>query len=312
MNKFRTSRWTVATAALFTLLFLAAPLSAQVTTGSVQGVVSDPNKGVLANASVKVTNTETGQVREEQTNSQGFYRVTNLIPGKSYKIEINATGFAPKILENVEVLLGTENSLDVSVNVATSQEVIQVTGGATLIETTQSQLSTQYTPRQVTQLPFNGGAVDNLALLTPGVLTPGDTDFTNGVGISANGNRGRSNNFQIDGQDNNDNSVAGPSLTLTNTEAVGAFQVITNTFSAEFGRNSGAQVNIITKPGTNEYHGSAFEFLQNSALNSRDNVDKRAQANFQFLTNSGFSNFSGQANREKDPFTNNRFGGSLG
>src|SRR5262245_25467764 len=291
----------------------SAPAMAQVTTGALQGVVLDPtNKAVLANASVKVTNTETGQAREAQTNAQGFYRVTNLIPGKRYKIEIKATGFAPKVIENVEVLLGTENNMDVTVSVATSQEVIQVTGDAALLESTQSQLSQQYTTRQITQLPFNGGAVDNLALLTPGVLTPGDTDFTNGVGISANGNRGRSNNFQIDGQDNNDNSVAGPSLTLTNTEAVGAFQVITNTFSAEFGRNSGAQVNLITKPGTNDFHGSLFEYLRNSALNSRDNVDKRSQANYRFLSSNGFSVLSGLAGREKDPFTNNRYGGSLG
>jgi hypothetical protein len=292
-------------------MFLAAPSAAQ-TTGALTGVVFDQNKGVLANATVKVTNAETGQARDAQTNAQGFYRVTNLIPGKSYKIEIKASGFAPKVIENVEVLLGQENSLDVTLSVAASQEVIQVTGDSTLIETTQSQLSTQYTTRQITQLPFNGGAIDNLALLTPGVLTPGDTDFTNGVGISANGNRGRSNNFQIDGQDNNDNSVAGPSLTLTNTDAIGAFQVITNTFSAEFGRNSGAQVNIITKPGTNDYHGSVFEYLRNSAINSRDNLDKRSQANYGFLSSNGLSVLSGLAGREKDPFTNNRFGGSLG
>src|SRR5215813_4592036 len=128
MNKFRTSRWNVAIAALFPLLFLAAPSAAQVTTGSLQGVVFDQNKGVLANATVKVTNAETGQARDAQTNAQGFYRVTNLIPGKSYKVEIKASGFAPKVIENVEVLLGTENNLDVTVSVATSQEVIQVTG----------------------------------------------------------------------------------------------------------------------------------------------------------------------------------------
>src|SRR5262244_4343531 len=163
MNKFCTSRWTVAIAALLTLMFLAAPSAAQ-TTGALTGVVFDQNKGVLANATVKVTNAETGQARDAQTNAQGFYRVTNLIPGKSYKVEIKASGFSPKVIENVEVLLGTENNLDVTVSVATSQEVIQVTGDSTLIETTQSQLSTQYTTRQITQLPFNGGAIDNLAL----------------------------------------------------------------------------------------------------------------------------------------------------
>lgn len=312
MNNFRSSRWTVVSTALLAFLLLAAPAAAQVTTGSLQGVIFDQNKGVLANASVKVTNIETGQAREAQTNSQGFYRVTNLIPGNRYKVEIKVTGFATKTVESVTVNLGEDSNVDVTLTVATSQEVVQVTADATLIETTQSQLSTQYTTRQLTQLPFNGGAVDNLALLTPGVLTPGDTDFTNGVGISANGNRGRSNNFQIDGQDNNDNSVAGPSLSLTNTEAIGAFQVITNTFSAEFGRNSGAQVNLVTKGGTNQFHGSVFEYLQNSAINARDNLDKKSQANYSFLATSGFSTFTGLAGREKDPFTNNRFGGSLG
>ncbi|HYP30218.1 MAG TPA: hypothetical protein VE262_26165, partial [Blastocatellia bacterium] len=154
----------------------------------------------------------------------------------------------------------------------------------------------------------------NLALLTPGVVTPGDTDFANGVGISANGNRGRSNNFQIDGQDNNDNSVTGPALTITNNEAIGEFQVITNSFSAEFGRNSGAQINVITKPGTNEFHGSLFEYLQNSRLNARTNVEKREQAGYQFLADNGFSNFAGLAERYKhpEPFTDNRFGGAIG
>ncbi|HEY0545561.1 MAG TPA: TonB-dependent receptor, partial [Pyrinomonadaceae bacterium] len=161
--------------------------------------------------------------------------------------------------------------------------------------------------------PFNG-SIDNLALLTPGVVTPGDADFTNGVGISANGNRARSNNFQIDGQDNNDNSVAGPSLSITNGEAIGEFQVITNTFSAEFGRNSGAQVNVITKSGTNEFHGTLFEYHQNARLDARTNIEKQDQKNLAFLAGSGFAQFSGLANRllHPNPYRDNRFGGSLG
>src|SRR4029077_12664118 len=135
-----------------------------------------------------------------------------------------------------------------------------------LIQSTQNQLSQAYNTRQLTQLPINGGLVDNLALLTPGVATTGDAVFTNGVNLSANGNRGRSNNFQIDGQDNNDNSVAGPSLAITNVEAIGELQVITNTFSAEFGRNTGAQLNAVTKAGTNQFHGSLFGYENNSAF----------------------------------------------
>src|SRR5262245_52910001 len=313
MHKHRSDLRVMNIAPILALLLFAATLAiAQVTTGSLQGVVYDQNKSVIAGATVRVTNMETGQLRETLSNGQGFYRVTNLIPGNRYQVEISATGFAKQVIENVMVKLGTEISSDIELGVSVNQEVVQVTGESLILDTTQSQLSTSYSNLQVTQLPINGGSIDNLALLTPGVLTSGDTTFTNGVGIAANGNRGRSNNFQIDGQDNNDNSVAGPSLTLTNTEAIGSFQVVTSNFSAEFGRNSGAQVNIITKNGTNEFHGSVFDYFQNSAISARDNLDKKSQAAYQFLSSNGFSQFSGLAGRSKDPFTYNRFGGSLG
>ena len=210
------------------------------------------------------------------------------------------------------VRLGQENSADVQVGVGTVTTDVQVSGDAPLIQSTQSQLSQSFTPRQLTQLPFNG-LIDNLALLTPGVVTPGDADFTNGVGISANGNRGRSNNFQIDGQDNNDNSVAGPSLFISNGEAIGEFQIITNSFSAEFGRNSGAQINTITKSGTNEFHGSLFEYHENSALNGRNNIEEQTFNSFKFLADNGVAGVAPLLGREgKDVFNNNRFGGALG
>ncbi|MBO0719407.1 MAG: TonB-dependent receptor, partial [Blastocatellia bacterium] len=294
------------------ILLITVGSSAQVTKGELQGIVFDPNKALVQGAKVTITNVATGQARETVTNTQGFYRVTNLEPGINYKIEVSAAGFAGKTVNDVRVMLAAANDVDIVLGLASTQEVVQVNGEAVLLDTSSSELSTQYTVQQLTQLPYNGGAIDNLALLTPGVLSPGDSSFSNGVGISANGNRGRSNSFQIDGQDNNDNSVAGPALTLTNTEAVGAFQVVTNAFSAEFGRNSGAQINVVTKSGTNQFHGSVFEYLANSALNSPDNLDKRSQANYNFLASNGFSDFSGLARRSKDPFTSNRFGGAIG
>ncbi|MFP5264605.1 MAG: TonB-dependent receptor domain-containing protein [Blastocatellia bacterium] len=310
----RVMRAVILLALLSQLHLFSVPFAmAQVTTGSLQGVVTDPNKAVVAGATVRVTNVATGQSREMTTNQEGFWRVTNLIPGDNYRIEVSAAGFAPKTLENVPVRLGVENSADISMAVAGGGETVNVTAGAQLIETTQSQLTQNFTTEQITRLPFVG-SVDNLALLTPGVIPPGDTDFANGVGISANGNRGRSNNFQIDGQDNNDNSVTGPSLTITNTEAIGEYQVITNAFSAEFGRNSGAQINQITKPGTNDFHGSLFEYHRNSRLNARTLLEKRTQQTFQFLANNGFNEFTGFAQRYEHPapFRENRFGGSLG
>lgn len=315
MRQFRTHNWIARTMFLLVgLFFTAAMVAAQTTTGSLQGVVKDPNGAVVAGVAVKVTNADTGITKETTTNDEGFYRITNLQPGDNYTIEISGGGFATATVEKVVIRLATENSADVSFSQAAGATgSVTVTDEGQLVQSTQSQLAQTYTPKQLTQLPFNGGLIDNIALLTPGVITPGDADFTNGVGISANGNRGRSNNFQLDGQDNNDNSVAGPSLFITNTEAIGEYQVITNSFSAEFGRNSGAQINTITKPGTNEFHGTLFEYLQNSRLNARDNLAKKAALPYQFLADNGFPQFQGIANRNGvDPFTYNRFGGSIG
>ncbi|HEX8889650.1 MAG TPA: carboxypeptidase regulatory-like domain-containing protein [Pyrinomonadaceae bacterium] len=297
---------------LAALLFISSSALAQNTTGNLQGIVFDQNKAVVAGAAVTVTNTDTGVTKETTTNNEGFYRVTNLIPGEHYKIEVKAQGFSPAVLNPVRVLLGTENNSDIVLNAAQVGGEVVVTTDQQLIETTQNQLSTNFNNQQLTELPING-LVDNIALLVPGVVTPNDTDFTNGVGLSANGNRGRSNNFQIDGQDNNDLYIGGPSTFISNTEAVGELQVITNNFSAEFGRNSGAQVNIITKPGTNEFHGTLFEYHQNSALDARNNQQKLAASTFNFLVNNGFNDFSGLAARKGiDPYRQNRFGAALG
>ncbi|MDQ3747613.1 MAG: Plug and carboxypeptidase regulatory-like domain-containing protein [Acidobacteriota bacterium] len=298
--------------AVFCVLVAVSSVFAQVTTGNLQGIVADQTGAVIAGASVKVTNTETNQVRETTTNDDGFYNFTSLQPGQLYLLEVTATNFAPSRVENVIVRIGTQNVTNVALGVAGAAAEVTVSGDAAILETAQAQLSQTYNAKQLTQLPINGGAIETFALLTPGVVTPGDADFTNGVGISANGNRGRSNNFQIDGQDNNDNSVAGPSLSISNVEAIGEVQVITNVFSAEFGRNSGAQINAVTKSGTNSIRGSGFYFVNNSALNTTSNTDKRRQSELRFLADNGLPEFTGLANRNKNPFGNSRFGFSLG
>jgi len=298
--------------AVFCVLIAVSPVFAQVTTGNLQGIVADQTGGVIAGAAVKVTNTETNQVRETTTNDDGFFNFTSLQPGQLYLLEVTSANFAPSKVENVIVRIGTQNVTNVTLGVSGAAAEVTVTGDAAILETAQSQLSQTYNTKQLTQLPINGGAIETFALLTPGVVTPGDADFTNGVGISANGNRGRSNNFQIDGQDNNDNSVAGPSLSISNVEAIGEVQVITNVFSAEFGRNSGAQINAVTKSGKNNVFGSAFYFVNNSALNTSSNADDRRKSELQFLANNGLPEFTGLANRNKNPFGNSRFGFSLG
>src|SRR6266404_4724475 len=314
-RQFGTRYFSLALAAFFLVALMAGVAAGQVTTGSLQGVVTDPNRAVVPGATVKITNVDTGQTREATTNDEGFYRVTNLQAGNNYKVEISKQGFAPASTEHVVIHIATENNADIAfAQAAGATGSVTVTADQQLIQSNQNQLSTSYSTQQLTQLPFNGGLIDILALLTPGVVTPGDAAFSNGVGISANGNRGRSNNFQIDGQDNNDNSVAGPSLFLTNTDAISEFQVSTSNVSAEFGRNAGAQINVVTKSGTNEIHGTAFEFLNNSRLNTINNISKRSVAAFNFLGANGFPAFTALANNRKgrDPFTYNRFGASVG
>jgi hypothetical protein len=298
--------------ALALLAGAALSASAQVTTGNLQGIVTDPNQAAVVGATVRVTNVETNQSRDTTTNEQGFYRFTNLLPGQRYRVEVTAAGFAPTTLNDVPVRLAQENGLDIQVQIAGVGETVQVTSETLLLDTAQSQTSQTFTPEQVTQLPYSG-SIDNLALLTPGVTAPPTGfAFANGVEFSANGNRTRSNNFQLDGQDNNDNSVAGPVLSLSNQEAIGQYQIITNNFSAEFGRNAGAQINTVTRSGTNNFHGSVFEFHQNSALDARNNLEKQAAATFRFLGANGFPAFANEADRVPSPYRNNRFGGSLG
>jgi hypothetical protein len=179
--------------------------------GNLQGTIFDTNLATIAGAVVNVIDPQTGITKSTTTNQEGFYRFTGLRSGDQYIVAAAANGFAESIVEKVPIFAGMENGVDIFLEVAGLNSTVMVVGETVLIQTTQSQTSSSYTARQLTQLPFNG-VIDNLALLTPGIVVTtrsGDRDFFNGVGISARGNRGRSNNFQIDGQDNNDNSVSG-------------------------------------------------------------------------------------------------------
>src|SRR5205085_4128019 len=148
-----------------------------------------------------------------------------------------------------------------------------------VLQRDQSQISTTIETRRVEDLPSNAAAsgLDTLALLAPGVVPTNSGGVnTNGAGLNVNGNRARANNFQIDGSDNNDLSVAGPALFVDNQDQIQELQIITNNFSAQYGRNQGAIINYVTKGGTNEFHGRLFEFHRdNKVLDSLDNIEKR-------------------------------------
>jgi hypothetical protein len=240
--------------ALSSLLSCAA--WSQNTTGSLSGTVTDPGGAVVAGAKVEVLSQGTGVVTALTTNESGVYRAAFLIPGM-YNVRVQAAGFRTFETRNVEVQLAREPVVNAALEVGSVGETIEVTGSATpLLTTDTSQLSANVQADSVVTLPGLQGAMDRMALTSPGVVYGFGNINSNGLVFSANGQRARSNNFLLDGQDNNDPTIAGPAYFFTNLEAVGEFQVITNQYSAEYGRNAGAIVNIRVKSGTNQFHGT--------------------------------------------------------
>jgi outer membrane receptor protein involved in Fe transport len=273
--------FTTRTFALASILVLSAiAVMAQATTGTLRGTVTDSNGGVVAGATVTVKNQATGSLSTSTTTGEGTFEASALQPGE-YTVTVEAPNFKRAVSTGVMVKIGIVNPHAVVLEAGNVAETVTVTANTEeVVQRDQSQISTTIDTRRIAELPSNGagGGLDTLALLAPGVIAnnSGGTN-TNGTGLSVNGNRGRSNNFQIDGSDNNDLSVSGPAMFVDNQDQVQEYQIITNNFSAQYGRNQGAVVNIVTKGGTNEFHGSAFWFHQdNKNLNSLNNIEKRS------------------------------------
>ncbi|MCM3903297.1 MAG: carboxypeptidase regulatory-like domain-containing protein [Pyrinomonadaceae bacterium] len=257
--------------AMVSILSMPSGAQAQLTRGAINGTVRDEAGATVAGATVRVVNPKTNISRDTTSNDEGFYRVAALEPG-TYNVVIEKQGFNK--LENREVMVQTslETTFDPTLKAGGITETVDVTAQSEAISLnkTNPTIGLTVSERQAEELPVAvGRGILNLALLSPNVhAAPGAN------GISANGQRARNNNFTIDGSDNNDITVT-LSTTPVFPEAVGEFQIQTNPYSAEFGRNSGAQINIITKSGTNLFHGDLFEFYRGSRLNALDNVEKR-------------------------------------
>src|ERR1700737_2066656 len=257
------------------LLLAASALPQGIATGSISGTVADPSGAVVPGAKVTAANLATNTVSTGVTNNDGLFALRSLPPG-SYKITIDAPNFRTAILDKIDVFSSRDTDLGTAkLELGKLGETVQVEGAAPIIEASTSQVTTSFDSKAVADLPISGG-FDALTLFIPGVADSGDNSFsnTNGASFSSNGLRGRSNNFQIDGQSNNDNSVAGPSIFLGNQDALDEVTVITNNFSIEYGRASGSVVNYVTKSGTNEFHGSAFEYYTGSFMDSHANEEK--------------------------------------
>ncbi|QQS48981.1 MAG: TonB-dependent receptor [Acidobacteriota bacterium] len=253
--------------------------SAQSATGGLRGVVTDVDGASLPGASVMARNAATGAELRTTTNSEGVYTFPRILPGR-YSISIEAANFKKAEITDVNVTIGRDTVVDARLEPGAITEVVTVTGGAeALVEKDSVQISATFEQKKVTNLPVNvpGGGLDRIALLTPGVTVGiGANVNSNGTQLSANGQRTRSNNFTIDGVDNNDLSIGGPNYFVRNPEVVGEFQVITNNYSAEYGRNQGAIVNIVSRSGSNEYHGSlGWDHMDNKLFNSLTNIERR-------------------------------------
>ena len=255
------------------LLLWCIPSMGQVLKGSISGTVEDPQGAVVAGAQVKATNTATGVVLTTTSDNAGLFRF-NLIPTGEYKVEVSAQGFQTAAQGNILVAAGRDSGLGgIKLSVGETSTTIEVSATAPLIESSQAQVTNTFSGTVLTGfagIQENQG-LDNLALFVPGVVSARDQNFSNtngGGGFSVNGIRGRNNDQEIDGQNNNDNSVAGPALFVGDPEFVAQYVIVTNNFGPEYGRNAGSVVNLITKSGSNAWHGSIYANENNSILNS--------------------------------------------
>jgi hypothetical protein len=282
-------------ASITLLLTIAAVALAQSDHGEIVGTVHDPQGGVVPGAAVTVTSTETGLTRTAMTPDNGSFRFPAL-PVGIYALGAAKSGFAPTKIDRVEVRVNEIASADLSLAIAQSAQTVTVESNVALTDTETAQLGGVIEQTQVTTLPLNGRNFAQLALLNAGVSASGGGGGQQGgeggsSGYSSNGQRSTSNNFMVDGIDNN-NYEAGSVAQLPSIDSIQEFQVMTNNYSAEYGRSSGSVVNLVTKSGTNRFHGSAYEFLRNDALDAR--------------------NFFADPNLAAPELRLNQFGGTLG
>jgi hypothetical protein len=282
--------------ALLCTLSLSSLLFSQ-TAGSIAGTVTDPTGAVVQGATITATNQATNAARSADTNSSGAYSITNLAPGV-YTVVMEKSGFKMMRFDATSLSVAQALVLNAQFTVGSVQEILQVNGGETApIETETSQLSTLVDSKTMNDLPLLTRNAYELVLLSPGVIQPNNGNN----GFAVNGSRDRNNNFLLDGVDNNDTSVpgAGSGVLGINPDSAQEFRVITNNFNPEFGRNTGAIIDVVTRSGTNNLHGDAYWFGRYNALGARDFFNRAPTA-------------ANPAPDPQNPYVRNDFGFSVG
>jgi hypothetical protein len=283
------------------LLLSAVPANAQAraTTADLGGIVYDQTQAVLPAVELSATNTENGITRSVLSGEDGRFVFPALPPGV-YIVRAQAPGFAPLIQESIVLAVGAVVELEVRMALAGIVEQVRVTGDPPLVDTQRTAIATAISRQQIENLPINGRNFISFSILTPGATT--DRTPQQGAaatsGLTFAGQRARSNNITVDGVDNNDAALGAIRATFSQ-DAVREFQVLTNSYPAEFGKASGGVVNIVTRSGTNQLTGSTFFYFRNEALNSKEHFER-------------YDPSGSRIDRQKAPYGQKQFGGTLG
>lgn len=290
---------------LLTLVaFLVCPSYGQVTGATIMGTVSDASGAVIPSTQISIKNVATGVLRTFAADKAGFYTAPNLLPG-NYEVTASAPGFSTWARTDITLTVGAQQVLNITMQVGQVSQRVEVTSAAPTVQLATSSMSATANSTTIVELPLNGRDWTQLATLQPGVQSlsslqvssgPGPTrDLIKGLGtqLTVSGTRPTQNDYRLDGISINDNTNGGPGSALGVTlgaDAIKEFSVLTSNYSAEYGRTSGGVINAVTRSGSNSFHGDAYEFLRNSALDARNYFDPS----------------------QIPEFRRNQFGGSLG
>jgi outer membrane receptor protein involved in Fe transport len=262
----------------------ALSLHAQAIGGTILGVVTDPSGGAVPNVEISIANTATGLVTKFTTTAEGFYSVPNLLPGP-YQVTAKSAGFSTAVVNGITLTVGAQQSVNIALKVGETSQQVEVTSTALSVELASSTLSDVVSGSEVRDMPLNGRSWTDLAQLQPGVnavhtqAAASTSDRASrgwGTALSVSGARPTSNNYTLNGISLNDNMNTAPGSFLAGNlgvDSIGEFSVLTGNFSAQYGKSAGGMINAITKSGTNEFHGSAYEFLRNSAMDAKNFFD---------------------------------------
>src|ERR1700676_2192585 len=289
---------------LFASSVCAVNVYAQVAGGTISGTVSDSSGRLINSVQITITNVATGVTRDVTTNEDGFYSAPNLLPG-TYEAKFSAQGFKTEARRGIELTVGASIGLDQTMRVGSISETVEVQSEVPAVQLSTSDMSAVVNATTVRELPLNGRSWTDLAQLQPGVsaihtqpdFSAGTDRGNRGFGqqLTISGARPQQNNYRLDGVSLNDYANGAPGSVLGGSlgvDAIEEFSVITSNYEADYGKTSGGVVNAITRSGTNQIHGSGYEFLRNSALDAKNYFD--------------------DPTKSIPPFNRNQFAGTIG